>query len=952
MKKLPEIEKVIRENNVQVAFIAEVDGDEHLVDVNIRDYETVIAKPKEGGKVRIMAFVNKNVDFNVRLDLMSKELSTIWIEINRARQKNILCCGIYREWTGEQPEEMKKICSQVKTATNEKKPMVVMGDINLDADKWNEINYKCKALADVWRREMAWRGMVQYQLGATFLSYYTTNNGTKIESALDHIYTNDTGTFNSEYKLGNNGLSDHVPILCNMGLKKEKETGKKDLYILRRSWKNFKDGNFIKDLANQPWEKVIDPSKTVHEQAHEFDKILEDTLERHAPLRRTKIRAHFKEGLSDETKKLIQERDSVRHELKKSLHETRREILSLKLKKARNAVTSRVRKESKMATIKKIKESGSPSEHWKVAKDVSKQAGKDQVQLEEAGQIMDDEKLLSDTFNAWFKKKIVDIEANIPDLNMRATDKLKEKMKNRNLKFSLKTVTLAQVRKAIKSLKNKTSSGIDFVSPKIVKTAIEVITTPLTWVINSSLLSGEYPSSWKIAKVIPIFKNKGSKLDKSNYRPVSNLKSVSKVIELIVNKQVLDFFESNKLFPESQHGFRRKRSTFSAVASMHEKWIKNMEDKENQSLTFLDLSAAFDTLSKDIFCEKMKIYGFDDRSVKWFKSYLTDRCQRVMIGSTISEPITLTVGSPQGAILSSTIFILLVSDIELWTEAVVCGYADDTSCTDSDKNIDAIKPKCEQSVKGLLDYMAVNRLAANDDKTHILVVRPVKEKEPEKLKFQSKKEIEERTHEKLLGIWVSNDLKWTQHLSVLEKKLNHRLFTLRQIEQKVPRSLLKSVADGIFMSKLRYGLAIFWPVRLEDEDPHPAAIQGIKVVFNRVLRLLCGTVQENRMSVEKMLKKLGWLSINQMAAEVRLIEVWKALNLNTSLSGMFKKVVGPTRAASENRIKLAGNSKLRENSFLNPACKLWNRSPRGLVEAKSEGIARKEIRLFVKSLPL
>ena len=98
---------------------------------------------------------------------------------------------------------------------------------------------------------------------------------------------------------------------------------------------------------------------------------------------------------------------------------------------------------------------------------------------------------------------------------------------------------------------------------------------------------------------------------------------------------------------------------------MHEKWIKNMEDKENQSLTFLDLSAAFDTLSKDIFCEKMKIYGFDDRSVKWFKSYLTDRCQRVMIGSTISEPITLTVGSPQGAILSSTIFILLVSDIRV-----------------------------------------------------------------------------------------------------------------------------------------------------------------------------------------------------------------------------------------------------------------------------------------------
>ena len=127
----------------------------------------------------------------------------------------------------------------------------------------------------------------------------------------------------------------------------------------------------------------------------------------------------------------------------------------------------------------------------------------------------------------------------------------------------------------------------------------------------------------------------------------------------------------------------------------------------------------------------------------------------------------LTVGSPQGAILSPTIFILLVSDIELWTEATVCGYADDTSCTDSDKNINAIKPKCEESVRGLLDYMAVNRLSANHDKTHILVVRCGKN-EPEKLTFQvGEKQIVERAHEKLLGMWVSNDLKWAHHLSVL-----------------------------------------------------------------------------------------------------------------------------------------------------------------------------------------
>ena len=99
-----------------------------------------------------------------------------------------------------------------------------------------------------------------------------------------------------------------------------------------------------------------------------------------------------------------------------------------------------------------------------------------------------------------------------------------------------------------------------------------------------------------------------------------------------------------------------------------------------------------------------------------------------------------------------------------------------------------------------------------------------------------------------------------------------------------------------------------------------------------------------------MLDKLGWLSINQMAAEARLIEVWKALNLNNSLTGLFEKVQGPTRAANQNRIKLGANSKIKENSFLYPSVTLWNMAPTSVVEAKKESIAKKSIRKFVTKL--
>ena len=146
-----------------------------LAEDTIPGYETIIAKPKDSGRVRIIAFVSKKLNFEVRSDLMSNDLSTIWIEIKRAQQKNVLCGGIYREWTTTEPEDLQKICSQVKKASKEKKSLVLIGDINLDADQWDEPTFYRKSLADVWKSEMAWRGLQKYNLGVTYVSYYTKN---------------------------------------------------------------------------------------------------------------------------------------------------------------------------------------------------------------------------------------------------------------------------------------------------------------------------------------------------------------------------------------------------------------------------------------------------------------------------------------------------------------------------------------------------------------------------------------------------------------------------------------------------------------------------------------------------------------------------------------------------------------------------------------------------------
>ena len=94
-----------------------------------------------------------------------------------------------------------------------------------------------------------------------------------------------------------------------------------------------------------------------------------------------------------------------------------------------------------------------------------------------------------------------------------------------------------------------------------------------------------------------------------------------------------------------------------------------------------------------------------------------------MIGSAMSEECQLTVGSPQGAILSPTIFIILVADVGLWSKAVVYGYADDTTTTISGTDFTELAKNCEEEAKNIITYMSANKLAANDDKTHLMVIR-------------------------------------------------------------------------------------------------------------------------------------------------------------------------------------------------------------------------------------
>ena len=217
---------------------------------------------------------------------------------------------------------------------------------------------------------------------------------------------------------------------------------------------------------------------------------------------------------------------------------------------------------------KRIDEAKNENEFWRIINDIAKPNNEPKWKLDsENGPITEDAKV-AEELNNFFVNKIDKLKNSIDkSLIEDPLIKLKDKMENRNLKFSLKTVTEKMVSKVMRSLKKKKSKGEDGISQDVIMMGEKALLTPITHIINSSISNGVFPNHWKKAVVIPILK-KGSATDKNNYRPISILNATSKILEKIVCNQLTKHMESNNLLPNNQHGFRAMRSTMTALTAM------------------------------------------------------------------------------------------------------------------------------------------------------------------------------------------------------------------------------------------------------------------------------------------------------------------------------------------------------------------------------------------------
>ena len=185
--------------------------------------------------------------------------------------------------------------------------------------------------------------------------------------------------------------------------------------------------------------------------------------------------------------------------------------------------------------------------------------------------------------------------------------------------------------------KGNHSCGIDYIDGYSIKLAAPIIEDVLLHLVNLSITSSTFPSVWKINKVSPHYK-KGDRMLGENWRPVTDIVFVSKLVEAAVYNQVEEYFSSNNLWHQNHHGFRANHSTVTAINQIYDLWIKAAEKKKLTAALLLDLTAAFDVVDHEILLNKLHLYNFAPTALNWFQSYLYGRLQIVKIESRLSDP--------------------------------------------------------------------------------------------------------------------------------------------------------------------------------------------------------------------------------------------------------------------------------------------------------------------------
>ena len=372
--------------------------------------------------------------------------------------------------------------------------------------------------------------------------------------------------------------------------------------------------------------------------------------------------------------------------------------------------------------------------------------------------------------------------------------------------------TVEDVQNACKLLYPKSSCDAYGLSQKVILQDMDIITPLFVHLINRSVSSGVCPDMSKLAKVIPVYKNKGENYLYSNYRPISMLPVFSKIIEKLIYNKIFSFLVRYDILYKSQYGFRKGRNTTQATLDFLQIVEKAMKENELAIGIFCDLSKAFDTLDHEILLSKLDHYGIRGSLLKWLKSYLTNRQQFVDMDGTQSHLLPITVGVPQGSILGPLLFLIYINDLPAAvSDLTPIMFADDTNLVVKGENLSELMKTINSELVSLSDYFKANKLKLNADKTKLVCFRKKAKKLCKDLidiRLDGTK-LQCESTATFLGITLDEHLTWENHCNLVANKMSRNTGVLNRVKKVLPSSSLLTIYNSLIASHMYYGLEIW-----------------------------------------------------------------------------------------------------------------------------------------------
>lgn len=804
IKNFESLEQCIMSSSraIDVIMLTEVNLSYSLSNIyQIKGYMmyTELRKSKKGGGIII--YIKNKHKFNIKHYKTQYCESLLGTIHTPTRYSAVLCC-IYRPPSSSKHLFVKEL-DTLLCKIPRLEDLYILGDINIDLRS-------SRPIKEIYNTTMYTHGLV------CGINEYTrielTKNGLS-KSCIDHIYARPRSLDVYTAALGT-ALADHRTVALAVTTIMNRSTREDSKYIKRYDHKKL-----IKSLNEIDWEPAkitICPYKIYKCIINNIQKCYENsTVKVKTSINKNRYNNTW---INNKILKACEYRDKL---FQNWIGDPSNRILKQQYNSSRNYANKLIRNFKNQKLRQDITNSkNNPRALWQILNELTGRTKTlaDTIiinALEKNNTSITD---IAENFALCFKNSVKDMpNCNIKLLN-RETYADVPKVSCRFQKLTAKSAL-----KEIRSINTNKAPGIDRIRAQDLKAIGTKIADVIAHFINESVRQGKYPNELKTGIVRPIHK-KGSQNIYENYRPITILSAIDKIVEKAIAKQINTFYSNNNIITNKQYGFQPKKSTTQLLSQFTDSIYKHLNDKKHILIVFIDYSKAFDTLKHDTLLAKLNDCGIQGPLNKWCKNYLEERSYVVKIRDTLSTKTKTSEGTAQGSVLGPLHYITYVNDVvNTVKNCEVYQFADDTCLIAADGNIDLAVKKLQIDFTQLTKWSHDAGLVLNADKTKLMYVSSSQNRKPHSLKLIAHNHnclhsdltncscapVEVVSQQKYLGLVIDSRLKWTEHINHVCDKLRAMLAKFRLVKNKIPFPILLLLYKALVETTIHYGLSSY-----------------------------------------------------------------------------------------------------------------------------------------------